>query len=179
MKKVFFSVLMISAMFLVASCGSKSNEAAAETEDESVAKVEFTDPALSFDTENSSVNFDLTDYMSAENCTPPACVGDNSIMPEIATTVTLKITKKINAEFYWAYASVDFCDANGTCLIKSEHNSFAEAALPKMDVGKTMQITLKTESGLNNDQIIKKIAKIRVNLGARGYVKETEGETAE
>ncbi len=169
---------MISAMFMMASCGSKSN-AAAETEEESVVKVEFTDPAISFDTEDSSVNFDLTDYMSAESCTPPACVGDNSMMPEIATTVTLKITKKINAEFYWAYARVDFCDANGTCLIKSEHNSFAVATLPKMEVGKTMQITLKTEPGLDNDEIIKKIAKIRVNLGARGNVKETEGETAE
>jgi len=178
MKKVLFSVLMISAMFMMSSCGSKSN-AAAETEEESVVKVEFTDPAISFDTEDSSVNFDLTDYMSAESCTPPACVGDNSMMPEIATTVTLKITKKINAELYWAYACVDFCDANGTCLIKSEHNSFAEATLPKMEVGKTMQITLKTEPGLQNDEIIKKIAKIRVNLGAHGYVKETEGETAE
>lgn len=180
MKKIYFSLLMISAMFMVTSCGSKSNSSEAATDEESVAKVEFTDPALSFDTEDSSVNFDLTDYLSAESFTPPTCVGDNPVVPEIATTVTLKVIKKINAKFYWAYAAVDFCDVNGTCLIKSEHNSLAEEVLPKMAVGKTMQITLKTESGIENNDILKKVAKIRVNLGARGdVIEDTQDENVE
>lgn len=173
-----FSLLMLAAMFMVASCGSKSNSG--DVTEEQADEVTFTDPALSFDTEDSSVNFDLTDYFSAESFTPPTCTGDNVVMPEIATTVTLKVTKKINAHFYWAYAAVDFCDANGTCLIKSEHNSLAEETLPKMAVGKTMQITLKTEPKINNDEVIKKIAKIRVNLGARGdVIKDTQDETEE
>ena len=89
-----FSVLMISAMFVLASCGSKSNsnEAAADaTEEESVAKVEFADPAIVFDE-----GIDITSYFAAESVSQPTIYTNSNGDYNYSINVKLKLLKKLD-----------------------------------------------------------------------------------
>jgi hypothetical protein len=95
MKKVFLSMLMISAMFMIASCGgnSNSNETSSEekTEEESVEEVEFSDPAIVFGT-----GVDLTSYFSPVKVGQPTIYYDKSKDYRLSINVKLKVTKKPN-----------------------------------------------------------------------------------
>ena len=186
MKKVLFSVLMFSAMFMIASCGSKSTsgEAAAEAEDENVAEVEFTDPAIQSSNDfGGSTWFDLSDYLTAESVTPPSMVPgkkNSSINhKQISTNVVLKLAKKIDTSLFtdddpWAYAKVEFCDKNGTCLIKSDWESCNQVF--GFEAGKTIGLNFLTEEKHEREykELLPQIKKVRILVKASVGDKATE-----
>ena len=103
MKKVLFSVLMISAMFVLASCGSKSNsnEAAAEaTTEEEEAKVEAADPPFTYATTDT----DRYENVPLKGCFEIQKVGiakstdvssSSRLSAKIIVTINLKMIKTI------------------------------------------------------------------------------------
>ncbi len=169
MKKVFFSVLMISAMFVLASCGSKSNsgEAAAEaTEEESVAKVEFTDPAITFQD-----GIDLTSYFSPESVTQPIRIEDNG-HNRISFNVKMKLIKKFE-NFKGDYPEIRFvaqlCDENESPLAEAYTDDSKLAKFEKAEVGKVFSFNFHTDNYYGDnmfesemDEVIKKIRKVTI-----------------
>lgn len=136
MKKIYFSLLMISAMFMVASCGSKSNQ---EQEEVKEKEVTFTDPAITY-----VDGIDVTSYFSAESVTKPGIWRDHSGQCHLSTNVKLKVLKKLNVvnekegysniSFY-----IKFCDENGSTIEKgarsfSNFENWSEGTVITLDV---------------------------------------------
>lgn len=176
MKKLLFSVLMISAVFMLASCGSKSNSGeVAEAEEETM--VEFTDPAIqNWDGAwGASPWFDITEYVTAESVTPPTLIPDqkNSVIgyKQISTNVVIKISKKIDTSLF-SYKSpfiktkVQFCDKNGTCLIESFEKKNEQVF--SYDAGKTIAETFLTEGKHEREytDLLPQIKKVRILIGS-------------
>lgn len=171
MKKVFFSVLMISAMFVLASCGSKSNsgEAAAEATEEEVAKVEFADPAIVY-----GEGVDLTSYFSPVSVSQPTIYEDKSsgnYRYRFSVNVKLKVEKKINLvsnderakEWPSLYSptcrfTINFCDQNGSKIASGSIDK-APDSLPE---GSTISLDIlsKEEDFVLND-MEKKLATLK------------------
>lgn len=163
MKKIYFSLLMISAMFMAASCGNKSNSGEAPAEEKAeVKEVTFTDPAISY-----LSGIDLTSYFSAESLTQPGIWEDtNSSMYHLTTSVKLKLQKKINIEqdsslSGFIYFYVKFCDKNGSKIAESESIYRDPDEISKMNEGTI--ITLEGTSSENEpfeEQMQKKLDKV-------------------
>lgn len=124
MKKSMYSLLMLAVMFMVASCGSKSNsgEATAETEDKEVT---FTDPAITF-----GDGLDLTSYFSAESLTKPGVMQDNNGAYRLSTNVKLKVLKKLNLKVTGGLSDasivfiIKYCDENGSTIDLDRHYKY-------------------------------------------------------
>lgn len=174
MKKVLFSVLMISALFVFASCGSKSSsgEVAEEaTEEESVAKVEFADPAIVYQD-----GIDLTSYFSPVSVSQPTLFEDKTTgnyYHLLSINVKLKVNKKPNlkgteklAEEYpdiWGpkvIFSVKFCDQSGSMIAKGycrkNGKEISEGSIISMDIKSDRE---NGDLGLEDAE--KKLAKVR------------------
>ena len=143
-------MLMISAMFMFASCGSKSE----------VAKVEFTDPAISY-----NGGIDLSSYFSAESITPPG-LYDNGRFHKIASTLKLKLIKKLDIE-YGDYGYIDFvvnfCDNNGSKIVSS-YNTYSRSGIDfnEMSVGTVFSLDLiSNEREVIEQDMQKKLDKIK------------------
>ena len=168
MKKVLFSVLMFSALFMIASCGSKSNsgEAAAEAE---VAKVEFADPAIVY-----GEGVDLTSYFSPVSVSQPAIYEDKSTgnyYHRLSVNVKIKVNKKPNLKGTHGLAdkypeihgpkvgfSVKFCDEGGSTI--AEGNDWKNSK--DISEGSTISLDIKS----NDKDILKedaesKLAKVK------------------
>ena len=117
MKKTMFSLLMLAAMFMIASCGSKSNSGeATEATQEQVKEVTFTDPAITY-----NEGLDLTSYFSAESLTQPGLIKNPKTgMFGLSTNVKLKVLKKFNLEGKYGILDfeVKYCDENGSTIDK-------------------------------------------------------------
>ena len=163
MKKIYFGLLMISAMFMVASCGSKSNSGEAPAEEKEVT---FTDPALSY-----SEGLDLTSYFSAESLTQPGIFKDEERY-RLTTTIKLKLQKELNLERTSEYFNGDFifkiifCDKNGS-KITDTYN--IDRDFSKMNVGTIITLEGKSReySALESEMQKKldKVEKIEVFIG--------------
>lgn len=174
MKKTIFSLLMLAAMFMVASCGSKSNSGEA-------TEVTFTDPAIVY-----GEGLDLTSYFSAESLTQPAIKKSDDYY-YITTTIKLKVLKNFGlvrendlskVQFY-----VRFCDKNGsliasgTSYIRIKHN---ETGVTNFSEGTVNTLVIfSNENDLfesNMKEILDKVEKIEVSISTE----ETKfAETAE
>lgn len=173
MKKVFFSVLMISAMFVLASCGSKSNsnEATAEAAEEEVAKVEFADPAIVYED-----GVDLTSYFSPVSVSQPTLFEDKTTgnyYHLLSINVKLKVNKKPNLkgthrmaeDFPDTYGpkvifSVKFCDQSGSMIAEGYYRKNGK----EISEGSTISLDIKSDR--NNGDMLqedaeKKLAKVR------------------
>ena len=182
MKKVLFSVLMISAMFMIASCGSKSNsnEATAEaTEEESVAKVEFTDPAIVFDE-----GIDITSYFSAVSVSQPTIYENNEGYYKYSVNVKLKLLKKLDileAENGFAHITfiVKFCDKGGSMIASGYDKKYEDRAkLTEMKEGTVLSLDILSneKEGIQSEieQKIKTIEKIEVGISTENYIQKAE-----
>ena len=162
-----FSLLMISAMFMVASCGSKSNsgeaEPTAQVQDE-VKKVEFTDPAIEF-----NKGLDLTSYFSAESVTQPTRIEEYGHQ-KISFTVKLKLIKPIeNVEKNHVFFTAKLCDENESPLAQTEWNREDLSKFTNAEVGKVFSFSFMTSNSYGDNmfekdmnEVIGKIRKITI-----------------
>lgn len=167
-------MLMISAMFMIASCGgnSNSNETSSEekTEEESVEEVEFSDPAIVFEE-----GIDLTSYFSAESVSQPTIYKESNQQEyRLSTNVKLKLIKKLDlvatSEQLSAvvYFEFKFLDKGGSSIAKSYHYSkyLNSDHLNEMQVGTIMNFDVKsTENEMFESQmqeLLNKVEKIEV-----------------
>lgn len=180
MKKVLFRVLMFSAMFMIASCGSKSNsgEAATEAEDE-VAKVEFADPAIVFDN-----GIDLTNYFSAESLSQPTIYKDTKTLSwHLSVNVKLKLIKDLDMEAEGAASVVifvaKFCNKNGTMIASARKDKvemidhiteLKEGAVISLDFLSKEEEVLESEM----KELLKKVEKIEISISTYNYKSKTE-----
>ena len=165
MKKIYFSLLMISAMFMVASCGNKSNSS--EATQEEVNEVTFTDPAITY-----LNGIDLTSYFSAESLTLP-CLKENGAYHHLSTNVKLKLLKKPTNIVTEGFAAsivfhVKFCDENGSTLEKGivtrlwkDFNNISEGSIITLDATSERGEAL----GYEMKNVLNKVAKIEVSIG--------------
>lgn len=168
MKKTMFSLLMLAAMLMVASCGSKSNSG--EATEEQANEVTFTDPAIEFER-----GIDLTNYISAESVIPPVRVIDDGHQ-KISFVVKIKLIKPIdkdNLEVINFYAKL--CDENGSPLAEaySWNDQITINQIRNAEVGKVFSVTLTTSTDYGDnmwenemDEVIKKIRKITLRQEA-------------
>lgn len=168
MKKVLFNVLMISAMVVLASCGSKSNSGEA-TAEESAAKVEFTDPAIVFDG-----GIDLSSYFSAERVTQPT-IYKSSTYNYLSTTVKLKLTKVLNIEKDPNHVSgevifnINFCDKNGSKIASGyTFKRVDDDHLAEMKEGTILSLDITSDEHdvfeSNMQEMLKKVERIEVGI---------------
>lgn len=166
MKKTMFSLLMLAAMFMIASCGSNSNSGEAAEEKE----VTFTDPAISYKS-----GFDLTSYFSAESLTKPT-VREIDLLYYLTTNVKLKLLKKLdnNCEGV-VFFNVKFCDDNGSTIDEGvEIRNIRE--LENLSEGSiiTLDVTSKdSDLEIIQKEKLDKVAKIEVSIEANLEFYET------
>lgn len=165
MKKTMFSLLMLAAMFMVASCGSKSNsgEATEATQEE----VTFTDPALVY-----SGGLDLTSYFSAENLTKPGLWKDSDGYYHLSTNVKLKLLKKLNVVREREYGlipkiyfKIKFCDENGSTIESGSQYKDLEDIV-NMSEGTVIAVDVKSDGEFGEyegKELLEKVAKIEVS----------------
>ena len=182
MKKVLFNVLMISAMVVLASCGSKSNsnEASEATEEESVAKVEFADPAIVFEE-----GIDISSYFAAESVSQPTIYTNSSGYYNYSINVKLKLLKKLDileAENGFAHLEfiVKFCDNGGSKIASGYETKYEDRAkLTEMKEGTVLSMDiLSGEEVISESEIeqkIKTIEKIEVGIKTYNYKLKSEG----
>lgn len=174
MKKTMFSLLMLAAMFMVASCGSKSNSGeATEATQEQVKEVTFTDPAITYDE-----GLDLTSYFLAESFTKPGLKKRNDIYGQgywyISTSIKLKVLKKLNvkrkSDFSGVTYKIKFCDENGSPIASGNEKS-EYATLCNWSEGTVVSIDVMSherETEMHEDEmkeLLSKIAKIEISIG--------------
>ena len=135
------------------------------------SSIEFTNPAIIQG--NSSSNYDISGDLSAESITPLALIPGAKYasigQKQIAVTVNLKVENKVEGEFNWASVEVELCDENGTCLVTTQTNYDTAEGLIGAEPGKIVAISLQTkeEDGSVYEDLIKRIKKARVLVGAR------------
>ena len=168
MKKTMVSLLMLAAMFMVASCGSKSNSGeATEATQEQVKEVTFTDPAFVY-----SEGLDLTSYFSAENLTKPGLWKDSDGFYHLSTNVKLKLLKKLNVvrdredligEIYF---KIKFCDENGSTIESGTQSKYIEDIV-NMSEGTVIAVDVKSKGKSitenNGKELLEKVAKIELS----------------
>ena len=169
-------MLMISAMFMIVSCGGNSNSNEAEESDVTVA---FTDPAIVYDE-----GIDLTSCFSAESCTPPALYKDVNGNYRMSSNIKLKLVKKLDfIEPDGGYANVEFgvkfCDKGGS-LIDSGHETKYEdrAHLKNLKEGTVISLDIigshdEILESLMED-LIKRVEKIEVSISTEKFVLKEE-----
>ena len=167
MKKVLFSVLMFSAMFMIASCGSKTNSG--EATEEEGAKVEFADPAIVY-----GEGVDLTSYFSPVSVSQPTIYEDKSsgnYYHRLSVNVKLKVNKKPNlkgthsmAEAYptvWGPKVgfiVKFCDEGGSTIAEGNDWKQPEA----ISEGSTFSLDIKSDDkDILKEDAESKLAKVK------------------
>ena len=182
MKKVLFNVLMISAMVVLASCGSKSNsnEASEATEEESVAKVEFADPAIVFEE-----GIDISSYFAAESVSQPTIYTNSSGYYNYSINVKLKLLKKLDIlEVEDDYARLEFivkfCDKSGSMIASGYETKYEkrakvtemkEGTILSLDIISNQSVIMESEI----EQKIKTIEKIEVGITTYHYKLKSEG----
>lgn len=166
MKKIYFSLLMISAMFMVASCGSKSNQ---EQEEVKEKEVTFTDPAIIYGN-----GVDLTSYFSAESVTTPGIWRNNDGQCYLSTNVKLKVLKKFNVdEINWDVIHIDinFCDENGSTIADAATKFYQKSDIENWSGGTVITLDVKSRRHDGFESTMKetldKVAKIEVKIGTQ------------
>lgn len=178
MKKVLFSVLMISAMFMIASCGSKSNSGEAAAEEE-VAKVEFADPAIVFEG-----GIDVTSNFSAESVSQPTIYKKSNIEEyHLSTNVKLKLAKKldITAKDQTSAIRFDvrFLDNGGSTIASGYEVKFEIVdKLAELQEGTILSLDIKSKENEMFDsrmkELLNKVEKIEVGITTINYELKTE-----
>ena len=155
-------MLMISAMIMIASCGSKSNS----------EEIEFTDPAIL-----QAGKIDVSGYFSAESVSKPSPSAESQngyTHYPIKTSVKLKVLKSLadlkldetlGNELRW---TAELCDENETVLAE------AKATTPIQEVnsyeeGKNIVLNCSTDwkDSWDEDEInhnASKIKKVRIKV---------------
>lgn len=169
-------MLILSAMFVLAACGSKSSsssqEASNEAEEAETANVEFADPAIV-----SGDGVDLTSYFTAESLSQPSIYEDNSGDFHYSINIKLKLAKKLNLkqrkDDAWSPEidfRVNFCDKSGTKIASGVIYKFEDRDnLSEMEVGRIVNLDIISDEKdgfpQSFEENIKKIEKIEVVIG--------------
>lgn len=175
-------MLMISAMFMIASCGSNSNSNEASSEEkteESVEEVEFSNPAIVI-----GKGVDLTSYFSPVSVSQPTIYTAQNTDNRLSVNVKLKVTKKINLQssyknkFGADYAEaeefiknshqptiifdVKFCDKSGSKIEDSKYSYDHEYKLEDLSEGTTISLDfLGANTDLFESDAQSKLSKVK------------------
>lgn len=172
MKKTMFSLLMLAAMFMIASCGSKSNSGeATEATQEQVKEVTFTDPAITY-----NEGLDLTSYFSAESLTKPGIWQSNDGDYYLSTNVKLKVVKKLNVvkgERDYGGSSITFvikfCDENGSTIDKGSETYYFDK-IENLSEGTVITLDIRSRGHEGWEDRMKekldKVAKIEISISS-------------
>ena len=154
---------MLAAMFMVASCGSKSNSG--EATEEQAGEVTFTDPAIEY-----VGGIDFTNFISAESVTQPTRIKKDGHQL-ISFVVKFKLIKPIENEDWGSlFFKARLCDENESPLAEAQQaQGVRKDQIRNAEVGKVFSVTFVTLNDYGDNmwedemnEVIKKIRKITI-----------------
>ncbi len=180
MKKVLFSVLMISAMFVLASCGSKSNsnEATAEettSEEAATPKCEPADPPFTYSklTErfgDKYENVPLEGVFEMQKVALAKVKGKIRYSSQLSgegdclsITINLKMINDFSQEPNFIYGSVQILNKDEAVLWECDVDFFrGRGDLPSLEKGETGILSYQTNNELDVDGILANARYVRI-----------------
>lgn len=169
MKKVLFSVLMISAMLILSSCGGNT-KSANESDEVATNEILPADPPITY----KNVGIDGVEDIPIDGCfevqkVSASVVSGEELVTDAHISVTMKI-KKVKAlpekpdenSYYYNQVNFELIDENETVIAETKY--FAPKSILDLSEGNVEVITSKTKENRKTDveKLFSKVKYIRL-----------------